>query len=119
MARRTSKKTGLGPKIVNGLRVFLDSIFFLRIGNADEVSAGSNGPSWRFRRKLIYGGYRTGFAMIVFGGFTYMNDMYSVGSGMVAGGVSLISIILTAYTATATYEDVKIWQSNNNNEGEQ
>ena len=118
MAKRTTTKKSIGTKIVNGLKVLLDSIFFLRIGDAAEEAAGSNGPSWKFRRKLIYGGYRTGFAMIVFGAFTYMNDMYGVGSGLITGGVSLISIILTAYTATATYEDVKLWQNSNNNQGE-
>jgi hypothetical protein len=57
--------------------------------------------------------------MIVFGAFTYANDMYGVGSALITGGVSLISIILTAYTATATYEDVKLWQTQNNeNEGD-
>jgi hypothetical protein len=47
--------------------------------------------------------------MIIFGAITYASDT-AVGSGLVAGGVSLISIILTAYTASATIEDVKIWQ---------
>jgi hypothetical protein len=88
-----------------------DSIFLLKTKEGNED--GTNGPSWKFRRKLIYGSYRLGFAMIVFGAITYSSDT-AVGSGLVAGGVSLISIIITAYTAAATFEDVKIWQNDNN-----
>lgn len=107
------KKPDLKKRLRAGAATLLDSIFFLRVG--EEGEPGSNGPSWKFRRKLIYGGYRLGVVMIVFGALTYANDMYGVGSSLITGGVSLISIILTAYTATATYEDVKLWQ---NNEGE-
>lgn len=93
-----------------GLGYLGDAVFLLKTKEGDED--GTNGPSWKFRRKLIYGAYRLGFAMIVFGAVTYSSDT-AVGSGLVAGGVSLISIILTAYTATATFEDVRIWQNNN------
>jgi len=44
--------------------------------------------------------------MILFGAFTYRSDS-SVSRELIIGGVALISIILTAYTAFATYEDVK------------
>jgi hypothetical protein len=86
-----------------------DALFLLKVKEGQED--GTAGPSWKFRRKLIYGSYRLGFAMIVFGAITYSSDT-AVGSGLVAGGVSLISIILTAYTAAATFEDVKIWNNN-------
>lgn len=109
----TRKKPNWKQRAKAGASTLLDSIFFLRVG--EEGDPKSSGPSWKFRRKLIYGGYRLGVVMIVFGGLTYANDMYGVGGALITGGVSLISIILTAYTATATYEDVKIWQ---NNEGE-
>jgi hypothetical protein len=85
----------------------IDAIFFLKNREGDDD--GTNGPSWKYRRKLIYGAYRLGFVMIIFGAITYASDT-AVGSGLVAGGVSLISIILTAYTASATIEDVKLWQ---------
>lgn len=45
--------------------------------------------------------------MIMFGAATYAADS-SVSRELIIGGVALISIILTAYTAFATYEDVKI-----------
>jgi hypothetical protein len=83
---------------------WLDSVFLLK----DEKGKGS-GPSWNFRRKLIFGGYRVGVVMIVFGMFTFFWDR-QVSVQMVVGGVALISIILTAYTASATLEDVKLWK---------
>jgi hypothetical protein len=83
---------------------WLDSLFLLK----DEKAKGT-GPSWNFRRKLIFGGYRVGVVMIMFGMFTFFWDR-QVSVQMVVGGVALISIILTAYTASATLEDVKLWK---------
>jgi hypothetical protein len=83
---------------------WLDSVFLLK----DEKGKGT-GPSWNFRRKLIFGGYRVGVVMIAFGMFTFFWDR-QVSVQMVVGGVALISIILTAYTASATLEDVKLWK---------
>lgn len=85
---------------------WLDSVFLLK-----EEQTNSSGPSWNFRRKLIFGGYRVGVLMIVFGMATFFWDT-NVSVQMVIGGVALISIILTAYTASATFEDVKLWQPN-------
>lgn len=73
----------------------------------------ANGPSWRHRRRLIYASYLLGAAMIVFGAVTYLTDT-QVGSQMVIGGVGLITIILTAYTGFAAYEDAKLWNNKDN-----
>jgi hypothetical protein len=67
-----------------------------------------NGPSWRHRRRLIYASYILGAGMIIFGAVTYLTDT-QVGSQMVIGGVGLITVILTAYTGFAAYEDTKLW----------
>jgi hypothetical protein len=83
---------------------WLDSLFLLK----EEKSKGS-GPSWNFRRKLIFGSYRIGAVMIAFGMLTFFWDR-DVSVQMVIGGVALISIILTAYTASATFEDVNLWK---------
>ena len=83
---------------------WLDSVFLLK----DEKGKAS-GPSWNFRRKLIFGSYRVGVVMIVFGMLTFIWDR-QVSVQMVVGGVALISIILTAYTASATFEDVKLYK---------
>jgi hypothetical protein len=85
---------------------WLDSVFLLK----DEQTK-SSGPSWNFRRKLIFGSYRVGVVMIAFGMITFVWDR-QVSVQMVIGGVALISIILTAYTASATFEDVKLYKSN-------
>jgi hypothetical protein len=74
------------------------------------------GPSWKHRRRLIYASYLLGAAMVIFGAVTYSTDT-QVGSQLVIGGVGLISVILTAYTGFAAYEDVKLYRNENNQDG--
>jgi hypothetical protein len=66
------------------------------------------GPSWKHRRRLIYATYVLAVGMIVFAMATYRSDT-SVASQALVGAVSLISIILTAYTAFATLDDKWHW----------
>ena len=75
----------------------------------EQEGEQTNVPSWKYRRKLIYGGYRLGFVMIIFGMGTFFFDK-EVSVQLVIGGVALISIILTAYTASATFEDVNLYK---------
>jgi polyferredoxin len=75
----------------------------------EQEGEDTSGPSWKYRRKLIYGGYRLGFVMILFGMGTFFFDR-EVSVQLVVGGVALISIILTAYTASATFEDVNLYK---------
>lgn len=98
---------GRSEKILAVLRKLINAVFLTR----DEGESGT-GPSWRFRRMLIFGSYRLGFGMIILGAFSLFSDMYGVGVALITGGVSLISIILTAYTASATAEDIKLWRDN-------
>ena len=70
-------------------------------------------PSWKHRRRLIYLSFGLSVGMIVFGGLTFMSDT-GVSQQLIIGGVALISISLTAYTAFATYEDVKLWKKEDN-----
>lgn len=86
------------------MRIF-DALMLLR----EQEGEDSTGPSWKYRRKLIYGGYRLGFVMILFGMGTFFFDK-EVSVQLVIGGVALISIILTAYTASATFEDVNLYK---------
>ncbi len=74
------------------------------------------GPSWKHRRRLIYASYLLGAGMVIFGAVTYSTDT-QVGSQLVIGGVGLISIILTAYTGFAAYEDVKLYRNENSQDG--
>jgi hypothetical protein len=83
------------------LKLF-DGVFFLK--NEPESKTG---PSWKFRRKLIFGSYRLGFAMILFGALTFLVDQWGVGVTLITGGVSLISIITTAYTVSASWQEGK------------
>jgi hypothetical protein len=71
-------------------------------------------PSWKHRRRLIYASYALGAAMVIFGAITYLTDT-QVGSQMVIGGVGLITVILTAYTGFAAYEDTKLWKREEEN----
>ena len=89
---------------MKALLKLLDGVFFLR-----EEPESPHGPSWKFRRQLIFGSDRLGFAMIVFGAITVMVDQYGVGVALITGGVSLISIITTAYTASAAWQDAKLY----------
>jgi hypothetical protein len=72
-----------------------------------------DGPSWKHRRRLIYASYILGAGMIIFGAVTYLTDT-QVGSQMVVGGVGLITVILTAYTGFAAYEDTRLWNNKDN-----
>jgi hypothetical protein len=58
-----------------------------------------------------------GAAMIIFGAVTFWLDT-SVSSQLVIGGVGLITVILTAYTGFAAYEDVKLWTQEKDDHGE-
>jgi len=62
------------------------------------------GPVWKHRRRLIYGTYALCFGMIIFAMATYRTDT-AVAREMTVGAVSLLAIILTAYTAFATLDD--------------
>jgi hypothetical protein len=78
----------------------------------DRLDRNEGMPSWKHRRRLIYASYVLGAAMIVFGAVTYLTDT-QVGSQMVIGGVGLITVILTAYTGFAAYEDTRLWNKDN------
>jgi len=89
-------------KIKTGLKRFLqdgkDAVFFLGKPNKNSKDG------WRFRRQLIFGGYRLSVAMIIFGGLTFIWDT-DVSNTLIISGTSMISIILTAYVAGATMDD--------------
>jgi len=78
----------------------------------ERVDRNEAMPSWKHRRRLIYASYVLGAGMVIFGAVTYLTDT-QVGSQMVMGGVGLITVILTAYTGFAAYEDTKLWDRDN------
>jgi len=77
-----------------------------RKDHEEEVLA--TGPSWKHRRRLIHIAFVMGVSMILFGAATVLMES-TIGVEMIIGGVALISIIITAYTTSATYEDVRLW----------
>jgi len=83
-------------------KVAVNGLFF--IGGDGPDNPNGRGPSWKFRRRIIFGAYRVAVAMIVFGAATFWFDT-EVSEQLVIGGVALLSIIVTAYTATATWAD--------------
>ncbi len=83
-------------------KVAVNGLFF--IGGDGPDNPNGRGPSWKFRRQIIFGAYRVAVFMIVFGALTFFWDT-SVSEQLVIGGVALLSIIVTAYTATATWAD--------------
>ena len=60
-------------------------------------------PSWKHRRRLIYSSYVLSVLMIF--SALFIAEYEEVAREMVVGGVALITIILTAYTAFATLDD--------------
>jgi polyferredoxin len=81
-------------------KALVDGAFFLG-GDSKDAS-----DQWKFRRRLIFGAYRLSVAMIVFGAVTFFYDK-DVSNNLVTGGIALLTIIVTAYTAAATYQDSK------------
>lgn len=61
-------------------------------------------PSWKHRRRLIYCTYILSVAMIIYAGINYAIDG-EIARELIIGGVAMISIIITAYTAFATLDD--------------
>lgn len=77
-----------------------NAVFFLANPSEDQADG------WKFRRALIFGAYRLSVAMIVFGAITFFFDT-NVSNNLITGGVAMISIIISAYVAGATFEDSK------------
>lgn len=65
-------------------------------------------PPWKHRRRLIYATCMLACGMIVFAAATFRSDT-NVATQLIVGGVSLLSITLTAYTGFATFEDTRLW----------
>lgn len=65
-------------------------------------------PPWKHRRRLIYGTCFLAAFMIIFAALTWRSDT-GVATQLIIGGVSLLSITLTAYTGFAAWEDSKLW----------
>jgi len=79
-------------------KIAWDALFF--------ISSKDDNPTdrWKFRRRLIYGSYRVSVFMVVFGALAFF--IYpDVAQALITGGVTLLSIIVSAYVAGATIDD--------------
>ena len=61
---------------------------------------------WRHRRRLVYGSLVFAALMVIIGALDWSDRQVS--SQLVVGGVSLITLVLSGYLFTATYDDK--WQ---------
>jgi uncharacterized membrane-anchored protein len=73
-------------------------------------SRNGEGPSWKHRRRLIYGAYSLGAIMIIFGLSTFWSNSQVSVEAIIAGS-ALITLIVSAYIGGATIEDVKLWNA--------
>lgn len=60
-------------------------------------------PAWKHRRRIIYGTVAVALAMLIVGGLDWTDRQVS--TQLVIGAVTLLSIIITAYTGFATLDD--------------
>jgi Na+/melibiose symporter-like transporter len=63
----------------------------------------TSNPAWRHRRRIIYTTVTVALAMLIVGGLDQTDRQVS--SQLVIGAVTLLSIIITAYTGFATLDD--------------
>ena len=73
-------------------------------------------PSWIHRRRLIYGAYALGVIMVLFGLGQFLFDSQA-GIQAIIGGVSLISIIVSAYVGFSAFEDTRMKDYGDNPDG--
>jgi uncharacterized membrane protein YkgB len=75
-----------------------------------EISADDpERPPWKHRRRLIYGAYGLGVLMVLFGMLQFLFDTQA-GTQAIVGGVSLITIIVSAYTGFSAWQDTRFHQ---------
>lgn len=77
---------------------------------------GNSRPSWRHRRRLVYGAYGLGVVMVLFGLGQFAFDSQA-GVQAIIGGVSLISIIVSAYVGFSAFEDTRVKDYGDNPDG--
>jgi len=76
----------------------------------------NSNPGWKHRRRLIYGAYALGVAMVLFGLGQFLFDSQA-GVQAIIGGVSLISIIVSAYVGFSAFEDTRTKEYGDNPDG--
>jgi hypothetical protein len=74
-----------------------------------DISQDTPGqPPWKHRRRLIYGAYGLGVVMVLFGMVQFLFDSQA-GVQAIVGGVSLITVIVSAYTGFSAWQDTRLY----------
>lgn len=89
----------------------LARLLSLAKSRVESLETNPSNSRWRYRRKLIFGGFYLGVLMIFFGMGTFWWDR-QVSSEAIIGGVAIVVALIGAYTGFATYDDVKHVKSN-------
>ena len=80
-----------------------------------DISQDTEGqPPWKHRRRLIYGAYGLGVFMVLFGMVQFLFDTQA-GVQAIVGGVSLITVIVSAYTGFSAWQDTRLYGNNYQN----
>lgn len=66
------------------------------------------GPSWKYRRRAIFGTLIFGAVIIVW--VTFSGDDRSVLETVVLSVAGLMGAALSVYTGAAAYQDVRLWK---------
>lgn len=74
---------------------------------AEEPVVEKAPPQWKMRRRAVWISLAMGAIMCLSSVVLLWNDKLDTGN-LIAGGVSLIAVVVTAYIGGATYEDVKM-----------
>jgi uncharacterized membrane protein len=69
----------------------------------------SKKPSWKLRRRAVFGSLLFGVAVIVYVAFRW--DDTSLAQTLALGGFGLIGAVVAAYVGGAAYEDVRNYQT--------
>jgi len=64
-------------------------------------------PSWKIRRRYIFAAFTIGALMLLSGSVAVLLNHESSTGDLIAGGVALVSLILTSYIFGAVWEDKK------------
>jgi len=65
-------------------------------------------PSWRFRRRAIFGSVIFGAAIVMYVAIRW--DDTSLAETLALGGFGLIGTVVAAYVGGAAYQDVRLWK---------
>lgn len=71
-------------------------------------------PSWRLRRRAVFGSLLFGAGVVTY--VAVRGEDTSLAETLALGGFGLMAAVVAAYTGTATYEDVKLFETTDEDE---